>query len=267
MAEKTIIVNDRPVFYRVVGQGQPVMLVHGFGEDGTIWENQEAALQRNYRLIIPDLPGSGRSALAGETSMESLAEVLKQVMDDAGIPACTMIGHSMGGYITLAFAEKYPDALTAFGLFHSTSYPDNEEKKTARRKGIEFIGQHGAAKFLEQATPNLFAGSFRAKYPDKVQEIIGRFTNFSAQSLVSYYEAMMQRPDRTQVIKDFTRPILFIGGAFDTAVPPEHSLQQCHLPGLSYIHILKQSGHMGMLEEAATSTALLERFLQHGPIA
>ena len=119
------------------------MLVHGFGEDSRVWENQEAVLQQHFKLIIPDLPGSGKSALTEDVSMEGMARVLKEILDDLAIGSCIMIGHSMGGYITLAFAEKYPASLIAFGLFHSSAYADNEEKKTARRRGIEFIREQG----------------------------------------------------------------------------------------------------------------------------
>ena len=264
--EKQIFINDQPVFYRVSGKGRPVMLVHGFGEDGNIWENQVPVLEKKYLLIVPDLPGSGRSAPAKDVSMEAMAAVLKNILDDLRITACTMIGHSMGGYIVLAFAEKYPLYLHTIGLFHSSAYADDEEKKTARKRGIEFIRDHGAARFLEQAIPNLFSDTFKAQYPDTVKEIIARYTNFPAQSLVRYYEAMMQRPDRTHVLKEFPKAVLFIAGESDTSVPLEHSLQQCHLPGLSYIHILRNSGHMGMLEESAKSTQIVENFLLHDEI-
>jgi pimeloyl-ACP methyl ester carboxylesterase len=173
----------------------------------------------------------------------------------------------MGGYITLAFAEKYPQFLKAFGLFHSSSYPDSEEKKEARRKSIDLIRQYGSAKFIEQSTPNLFSENFKKKHPDIVQELVARYTNFSATALVQYYEAMMQRPDRTEILQKFEGPILFIMGKHDNAIPLEHSLQQCHLPDLSYTLILENSGHMGMLEEAEKSSPFIEKFLTEIEIA
>jgi pimeloyl-ACP methyl ester carboxylesterase len=259
--ESVLIIDGKEVFCRDSGSGKPVMLVHGFGEDGTIWENQVPALEKQFRVIIPDLPGSGRSALTDDVSMEGMAEVLKQVLDELGITSCVMIGHSMGGYVALAFAEKYDEYLQALGLFHSTSFADNEEKINARQRGIEFIHENGAAKFIEQTTRNLFSDTFKAQHPDTVQEIIDRFTNFLPQSLVRYYEAMINRPDRTGLLRSWQKPALFIMGLHDKAVPMEQTLQQCHLPVLSYIHILKDSGHMGMLEESETSRGLLVDFL------
>lgn len=260
--QRTLMVNDHTISYRVLGQGSPVMLVHGFGEDGRVWEKQEPALQQNFRLIIPDLPGSGKSEATDDLSMEAMARVLKLILDKEEADSCIMVGHSMGGYITLAFAELFPKQLKAFGLFHSTAYADNEEKKTARRRGIEFILEQGPEKFLEQSTRNLFSEEFRKKNPAEVQDFIDRFTNFPAQSLVSYYEAMMQRPDRTKVLKDFSGPVMFIIGQFDSAILPEQVLEQVHLPRLAYIQLLMHSGHMGMIEEAAASTGFLEKFLK-----
>lgn len=104
------------------------MLIHGFGEDAAIWNNQTEYLKDKFQLIIPDLPGSGKSEMTDDMSMEGMAEVIHSIIRQEDIDACTVIGHSMGGYITLAFAEKYPDYLSAFGLFHSTAYADSDEK-------------------------------------------------------------------------------------------------------------------------------------------
>ena len=167
----------------------------------------------------------------------------------------------MGGYILLALMEKYWNQVSAFGLFHSSAFADNEEKKATRRKGIEFINQHGAFEFLKTTTPNLFSPQTKDEKPELISEQVARLDNFSPTALVSYYEAMMQRPDRTEVLRKATVPVLFIMGKYDAAVPVEDGLKQCHLPEKSYIHILQQSGHMGMLEEPGNSSRFLEEFL------
>jgi pimeloyl-ACP methyl ester carboxylesterase len=265
--ENNILIDDKPVYYRIEGKGQPVVLVHGFSEDGTVWENQVENLKNKFQLIIPDLPGSGQSPINDANwSIEYFAACIRTILDKENLGSVHMIGHSMGGYITLAFADAWPDRLQSFGLFHSTAFADNEEKKTARRRGIEFIQQNGAAKFLEQSIPNLFSEDFKKKDPVTVQKILTRFTNFTAQSLVNYYEAMIRRPDRTHILKNFPRPIQFILGKYDTAVPFEQGLQQCYMPGLSYIHILEHAAHMGMWEEPLLSNAFIEGFLLHGKI-
>lgn len=258
---KTISFQGKEIFYRVIGNGKPAVLVHGFGEDGEIWHNQVKFLQDKFKLIIPDLPGSGHSALIDDMSMEGLAETILVILQEEKCIPCPVIGHSMGGYITLALAERHTEALTAFGLFHSSAFADSDEKKATRQKGIAFIQQHGACEFLKTVTPNLFAPDAKNKIPEVIQDLVEQGNNFTPQSLVSYYRAMMQRPDRTDVLRKTAVPVLFIMGKYDNAVPMEDSLKQCHLPEKSYIHILVQSGHMGMLEEADSCNRILEEFL------
>lgn len=260
--DKTINIAGRTLFYREEGTGLPVLLLHGFAEDGTVWEEIVPALRTDCRLLIPDLPGSGRSGLLpGEPSIDALADEIKEFIDLLGIDTCVLIGHSMGGYVSLAFAERYPDRLQAFGFFHSTAYADSDEKRTARRKSIEFIRQHGAAPFIRQSTPNLFAAGTREQRPELVEGVIRRYSGFSPESLIYYYEAMIRRPERVKVLQGFVGPVLFIMGAADQVVPYEQALIQCHEPAVSMIHTLNHSGHMGMLEEAERGGSMIREFL------
>lgn len=249
------------MFYRESGEGNLVVLLHGFGEEGTIWKHQYD-LFPNHRLIIPDLPGSGKSEMAENMSMEGQASVLNDLLNKIGIEErVVLIGHSMGGYITLAFAEKYPELLQGFGLFHSTAYPDNEEKKETRRKGISFIKKYGAAAFLETAIPNLYAPLSKEAHTEWIEEHLLLKKAFSVEALICYYEAMINRPDRTAVLRNAGVPVLFVMGRHDIAVPVNDLLKQSHLPQQSYIHMLENSGHMGMIEEATNSNTLLSEFI------
>ncbi|MDO6429712.1 alpha/beta hydrolase [Flavitalea sp. BT771] len=264
--DKTILYQTINLSYKTfTPEGQatsPVILIHGFAEDGSIWDNQVAYLKNTHRLIVPDLPGSGLSSpLPGDTSMESLARAVRAVLEAEQIEDAIMIGHSMGGYVTLAFAELYPGMLKAFGLFHSTAYPDSEEKKAARRKGMDFIRKNGAAAFIRQSTPHLFSGTTRNKHPEWVTSLIDRYAGFNPDALIRYYEAMIHRPDRTHVLQQFPGAVLFIMGEEDSAVPLITSLQQSHMPSMSYIQILENTGHMGMMEDAAKANLFLEEFL------
>lgn len=262
--EKELLHQGKKVFYRDMGKGRPVMLLHGFGETGDIWHNQVKNLQSDCRLIIPDLPGSGRSEITGDMSMEGLAQTMRAVLDDTveKDEKINLIGHSMGGYITLAFVEKYADRVNAFGLFHSTAYSDSEEKKEMRRKAIAFVKQNGAYEFFRSSTPNLFSPVTKEENPALIDEFIRSLHNFSAEAVVSYYEAMMIRPDRTHVLKTTRLPVLFVIGEHDNAVPPKDSLEQTHLPEISYIDLLHRSGHMGMLEEPEKCSQLLKKFIR-----
>ena len=242
---------------------ETLVFVHGFGEDSGIWENIIPEFKNDYHIIAPDLPGTGR--LAGTntqgTTMEYLAEFIKQTLDEQKIEKCTMIGHSMGGYITLAFAEKYPEVLLQFGLFHSTAYADSDEKKEARKKNMEFIRKNGASKFIETSVPKLFASETAEKQPQKIKQMVERYRNLTIDSLVHYTNAMMNRPDRIRVLENFKKPVLFIMGEHDTAVPIEQGLKQCSIPEFSYIYIATHSGHLGMLEEPNFCVKAIKEFL------
>lgn len=259
--DKQLLYQDKKIHYRVIGNGQPVFLLHGFGEDGEIFDLQVAHLKRKFQLIVPDLPGSGLSEMIVDMSIEGMAKVIYAILKQEKIETCPVIGHSMGGYIMLALVEKYGKHISAFGLFHSSAYADGEEKIAARKKAIDFIGQNGAYDFLKTAIPNLFAEKSKEKLKTTIAKLIEQGHNFSGQSLVSYYEAMIRRPDRTEILKKATVPVLFIIGKYDNAVPVKDMLQQSHLPKKSYIHTLQESGHMGMLEETDKCNQILEKFL------
>ncbi|MBS1599549.1 MAG: alpha/beta hydrolase [Bacteroidetes bacterium] len=262
--EKNILYNGRKIFYEEYGNGYPVMLLHGFAEDRTIWKEQINHLKNNYQLIIPDIPGSGKSEVTDyNASIDDHANWIKAILDTVKIKQCILIGHSMGGYIALAFATKYADYLKGLGLFHSTTYPDSEEKKETRRKSIAFIRQYGAAPFIEQSTPNLFSEKSKKENAQIITDSINRYSNFDPLSLISYYEAMIQRPDRTHVLSSFTNPVMFIMGEEDKAVPIQHSLEQCHIPQSSFIHIAENTAHMGMIEDRVPSNVFIENYLNH----
>ena len=251
-----MIYQQKQLHYEVIGEGPTLMLVHGFGEDSSVWRFQREAFP-GFRVILPDLPGSGASELIDDMSMEGLADSLLAILDQEKIDQCIMIGHSMGGYVALAFAEKYENRLKGLGLFHSTAFADSEAKIETRQKGIAFIQEHGAFAFLRTSTPNLFGPLSKESHKNLIEEQVQRSKTFTNAALIRYYESMIKRPDRTHVLKATTLPVLFIAGRHDAAVPLQDSLQQCHISALSYVHILEDSGHMGMLEQAIESNRYL----------
>jgi pimeloyl-ACP methyl ester carboxylesterase len=260
MIQKEFLYNNKRLSYYTLGQGPALVLIHGFGEDSTIWQNQAAHLAENYRLIMPDVPGSGLSAaLEGNPSIEDFAEAIKAVLQKEDIITCTMLGHSMGGYIALVYAEKYPASLNGLGLIHSTAFADSDEKKLARAKSIDFILANGAYSFLKTSIPGLFSSTFASSHPSVINALVEKAANFSADAIIGYYRAMINRPDRSALLRSFEKPVLIIAGIYDNAVPFEQSLKQFHLPAQAHIHILRNSAHMGMLEEIpATSKAIMD---------
>ena len=260
--DKKITFESKEIRYRITGQGFPVVLIHGFAEDGKIWKDCAGYLGKNFQLLIPDLPGSGKSEFNSSIkTIEDMARTIWAILDAEKISQCIVVGHSMGGYISLALAEKYPEQIKAIGLFHSTGYADTEDKKNTRRKSIGFIREHGASEFVRISSPNLFSADFSQRSPEIIRSYIRDYENFNAKSLIAYYEAMMARPDRTAVLKNFHGPVLFIMGEEDKAVPLQDVLQQTHLPSISYIKLLKKTAHMGMLENPAPAFEALKNFL------
>jgi len=265
--------KNKKIFYRLEGKGKPVLLVHGFAEDGKVWNKQVEVLKEKNLLIIPDLPGSGSSEMLDEkTSIEDYAEVVKALADETILinkvesnGTFSIIGHSMGGYITLAFAEMYPHLLNSFGLFHSSAFADSEEKKTTRKKGIAFIQKNGTEPFIKTSVPNLFSEETKKEKPELVSQLFNIAKTISPQALIQYSNAMIARPDRTFVLKGSSKPVLLIAGKNDSAVPLPASLEQMSMAPISVTHILQHSAHMGMWEEVALSNSFLSNFLNELP--
>jgi pimeloyl-ACP methyl ester carboxylesterase len=260
MERKVLHPDGIPLAYRASGSGPAVVLLHGFGEDGEVWTDQRDCFP-GCRLLIPDLPGSGLSAMRSDMSLEALADALLPVLDVESVSTFTLIGHSMGGYIALAFAERYPGRLAGLGLFHSSAFADSEEKKETRRKGIDFIESNGANAFLRTSIPNLFSAATKRAKPELVAGQVRRNEDFTDAALVAYYRSMMERADRTEVLRTIPVPVLFVLGREDGAVPISDGLQQCYLPARAQVEILEESGHMGMMEEAGKANQMLNSFV------
>lgn len=258
---KTAVYQNKTLSYQISGIGPDVVLLHGFGEDGNVWNNQVSFLEDSFRVIVPHLPGSGSSELIEDMSIEGIAGSVAFILQQEGIKHCAMIAHSMGGYISLAFAEKYPAMLNSLGLLHSTAFADSEEKKSDRKKGIKHIEEKGALSFLNNFVPNLYSSYSKSLHPSKIDDHLKLVRYFSKAALISYYQSMMERPERTKVLKQNKIPVLFVLGRHDTAVPLQDALKLVSMPDISYIHILENSGHMGMIEEPELVNEILKSFL------
>jgi len=258
--------NQSTIFYRVEGKGKTVVLLHGFGEDSNIF-NQQINFLKNYcQLIIPNLPGSGNSEILneenGDITIDDYATCIYALLKQENIQSCIMLGHSMGGYITLSFTEMFPQYLKGFGLVHSTAFADSEEKKQNRLRGIEMMEEYGGYAFLKTTIPNLFSQNFKKNHPEKIAMLIEEGKKFSTKALQQYYKAMMNRADKTSVLKNTLLPVLFIIGTEDVAAPVKDVLQQSQLPLNAYIHILENIGHMGMWEATEKLNQYLVNFIQ-----
>ena len=245
--------DNRQMGYHKTGTGPTVILLHGFGEDHSIFSSTVTALEKNYTVITPDLLGTGMSSSNSNTfpsnfSIEYLADIIAGLIVHEKINNCTLLGHSMGGYATMAFANKYPGYLKAFGLLHSTALPDTPLKIENRLRGISFIEKMGAASFLETTAPNLFGSHTKEINPIVVADFIKALPEFSNEALIAYYRAMMARQNLTDVLASTNVPVLFVLGDQDIAVALEDTLPQTKMPNTAYLYVLENCGHMGMLE-------------------
>ena len=128
------------------GSGQPLVLLHGFCESGNMWNYFAEELSNNFRVICPDLPGFGDSPISGDQiTLEEVAVQLEEWMEENHIADPIIIGHSLGGYLALALLELMGSRIKAAGLFHSTAFPDDEDKKEMRNRTITFLKKNGVS--------------------------------------------------------------------------------------------------------------------------
>jgi pimeloyl-ACP methyl ester carboxylesterase len=255
-----------PLCYQATGEGRTVVLLHGFGASGSIWQPLADGLSAHARILIPDLPGCGaaRGAYdpARQPSLEAWADRLATTLQEAGTPTCTLVGHSMGGYISLAFAERYPERIDGLVLLHSTAMPDSEAKRTLRTRSIDFMQRHGVQGFLREALPALYAPAFQEAHPDQVEAHVRETLGWAEpEVLIGQYRAMMDRPDRRSVLQDPRWPTMFIAGALDKAVPLEESRLQLDVLPAGHGVVWDDVAHMGMRECPERTLACLRRFL------
>jgi pimeloyl-ACP methyl ester carboxylesterase len=233
-----------------------VILLHGFGEDSSIWKDYTIVLEKEYNVILPEY-----ARLNNLKTIEDYADFVHDRIMEKGVEKCAMVGHSMGGYIALAFAEKYPQMLSGFGLFHSTSFADSDEKKEARNKVIETIKSSGSAVFIRASTPTLYAEEFAKQHPGTIAKHIEYASQFPPEALISGMQAIRDRPDRRSVLKALRCPVMFIIGEKDKSVSPADTKSQIMMPKFFSSSILDNVAHMGMVEEAEHCLVFLERFL------
>ncbi len=249
------------MYVKEAGSGVPLVLLHGYCGSHRYWDDAAALLAERYRVITPDLRGHGDSPSAdGPYSMESLAEDTLRLLDRLGLERVFLFGHSLGGYVTLAFAEQYADRLIGFGLVHSTSYPDSDVAKANRNKAVDTIGKDGVEAFVNGLVPKLFAPEHRNERQDPMRKALEIGYGTSSQGAIGCALGMRDRPDRTSVLKDAKLPILLLAGEKDEVIAEDRRFPVSGAPITQVT--LSGVGHMSMMENPKALADAIGTFVQ-----
>lgn len=254
-------VGEVTLSYTDEGAGHCIVLLHGFCGSHEYWNKIIPDLSKKHRVLAVDLRGHGQSSTAkDEYQIEHMADDIAKLMRNLEVEKATIIGHSLGGYVTLAFAERFPEMLHSFALIHSTALPDDESGKANRIKGMERIEKEGIEPFVQDLIPKLLAPQNIEKCDGEIQfaKQIGNKT--SKYGAIGALQAMKNRGDRQKVLQNQELPILLIAGKNDGVIPPEKTF--LHNGDHIIERTLERSGHMGMLEESEQLTAIIFEFLE-----
>jgi pimeloyl-ACP methyl ester carboxylesterase len=240
------------------GKGHPVILLHGFPMNSSVWDSFSIGLSKDFTVIAIDLPGFGGSPLLEKKSfaIDDVADSVLTFIKEKKILNSLLIGHSLGGYVALSMAEKNPALFNGLGLFHSTAYADTDEKKQSRTKVLDFIDKNGVETFTTNFIAPLFADQTHHAI-ERVREIARAST---VDAVKGFTIAMRDRPDRTSVIKKFNKSILFIAGEKDGGISVASIQAQAALSARTETHILEGVAHMGMFENPMEATRIIRAF-------
>lgn len=252
------------VAYSRYGTGPAIMLLHGFPASGNLWYPIAEHLSESYTVLVPDLPGTGDSLLSDASGdISHLASLIPAILDDAGVGKCVIAGHSMGGYVALAAAERYPEKIVGLSLVHSTALADDEEKKEKRRKTITLLRKGAKSEFVRGMIPGLFSETFATEHPEIIEERINDALQVQEEAMIAFYNAMINRPERLEVLRSAAFPVQWILGQEDKTIPWRSCLQQSSLPAVSFIRLYKDCGHMGMIEQKPFMQQDLHKFVAY----
>jgi pimeloyl-ACP methyl ester carboxylesterase len=267
MGAKLSQISSAEIRYKTYGNSEnpAVLLLHGYLEALEIWDNFAPILAKNYFVITMDIPGHGKSGIYSSVHrMDDLAEAAFQLVNELGIKRIHVVGHSMGGYVALAFRENYHDFTISCILFHSTCYPDTDEKKENRDREIRLLREGRKELIVNTNIPRAFADDNLEKLKDEVERAKEIAIASNDEGVIALLRGMKERPDRCMLLRDDKVPLLVIAGRKDNYIPFDVADGIKHLGKNVEISVLENSGHMGFIEEKNRSFEILDHFfIQH----
>ena len=250
--EKFITAAGTATRYSSFGIGEKViLLLHGYLEAIEVWDSLGSELGKQYKVIAIDLPGSGWSDFGGKEAitMDYMAEVVADVLSKVGVEQCTVVGHSMGGYVALALAKNYPNTVAKMILMHSSPYGDTPEKKEHRQREIEIVRQ-GKKELLSRLNPSKsFAKENTKRCESIIEELAEQVMITEDDAIIATLEGMMLREDYCEFFANAKFPRLMVFGDQDNHIPVERAQKMIEqFPTAQHI-IIEGAGHMAFIEQ------------------
>jgi pimeloyl-ACP methyl ester carboxylesterase len=247
------------IHYTIKGKGKSVVLLHGFLEASFIWNGYVDLLSKSHQVVTIDLLGHGKTTVTAPIfTMEAQADMVREIMKKENINQAHLVGHSMGGYIALAFLEKFPEMVQKVTLLNSTSLPDNEERKALRDRAMVAVQQNKDL-YVGMAIANLFAEDSRTLFAHEIEEIKKEAQKTSTDGIIACIKGMKIRKDRTFLLQQNLVPIQVILGEKDPVLPME---SQEFLKQIPYVKVFTfPDGHMSWLENKTALYHLMEELL------
>ena len=267
MVEKFMMAGETALHICDSEKGEKcVVLLHGYLESLMVWEDFIPHLYKQLRVVTLDLPGHGISVVNGEChSMEYLADVVADLMASLGVERYTVVGHSMGGYVALAVAEKYADRLDGVVLLSSTPNPDTDEKRENRRREIALV-KSGKKDMLARVAPEAgFAVVNRPRMKDYIADLTEQVHLTEEEGIVALLNGMIERKDQNEMLQKSAVRQLFILGKQDGYIPMEVAEAMVARHPQAEIAWLEESGHMGFLEQPEACAEALLKFMGISP--
>jgi 3-oxoadipate enol-lactonase len=250
------------LFFETRGQGLPVVLLHGFPFDHTIWAAQAEALSDSFRIITPDLRGHGQSPIPDESySLDLMAQDIGALLDDLSIPRAVWVGHSMGGYITMAALRQFPERIAGIGLVATHPHADTDDKRIERIKSAEAALQSGPGDLALSMMGVLFAPSVDRK-SDMAQTVYRIMLHTAPAGVAGTLRAMADRPDSVDTLRNVNVPAVVIAGVQDQIVKLDVAQAMAGLIPHAHMIAVDNAGHMPMIEQPDATTLALRRFLE-----
>ncbi len=256
-------INDIRMAYTEAGSGDPVMLIHGYPFNRTLWTEQVEALSSSYRVIAPDLRGFGETdSSQGPATMNRLAQDVAQLMDQLEIPRAVIGGLSMGGYVALAFYKQFASRVRALILADTRAQADTEEAKQTRAQQAEKALSEGMAGIADAMLPKLLTPETVSKHPEIVKRVRDMMLKTKPEGSAAALLGMAEREDHTSSLPQISSPTLILVGAEDAITPVADSKKMHEAISGSRLVVLENAGHVSNLERTQQFNKALLDFLR-----